>query len=292
MKILVALDPSHASQDVLREVASRPWPATGAFEVVSVVEPSHLWATSDAAQEAARRSEELVSQAFEYLRTRHQNVTGITLFGDPKTVIVTRAKSISADFIVIGSHGVSGLKRFLLGSVAVGVLREASCSVEIVRASAKREGTGRKVLLATDGSKFSDYAAQSIADRPWPAETEVCVLSAVELMLPAGYAFLEPPNIDTSVLREARAQAMQRSQDAIRRARDILSVAGLNTSESVSVLLEPPRTIILNEAAQWGADLIVLGSHGHRGIDRLLLGSVSEAVAMHAACSVEIIRRR
>jgi len=53
--------------------------------------------------------------------------------------------------------------------------------------AAEREGTVRKVLLATDGSQFSDRAVQSIVDRPWPAGTEVCVLSAVELMLPAGY---------------------------------------------------------------------------------------------------------
>ena len=118
------------------------------------------------------------------------------------------------------------------------------------------------------------------------------VLSAVELLLPTGYAFFEPPNFDTPVLESARAEAMKRSQDAIERAREILDAAGLKSSESISVLMEPARTIVLNEAVEWGADLIVMGSHGYRGIDRLLLGSVSESVAMHAACSVEVIRRR
>jgi nucleotide-binding universal stress UspA family protein len=47
----------------------------------------------------------------------------------------------------------------------------------------------------------------------------------------------------------------------------------------------------LSEAAEWEADLIVVGSHGRRGVNRFLLGSVSEAVALHANCSVEIIRR-
>jgi len=61
-------------------------------------------------------------------------------------------------------------------------------------------------------------------------------------------------------------------------------------SESTSVLLDTPKAIILDEAARWGADLIVFGSHGHRGLDRLL-GSVSEAVAMHAGCSVEVIHK-
>jgi nucleotide-binding universal stress UspA family protein len=88
---------------------------------------------------------------------------------------------------------------------------------------------------------------------------------------------------------------MKRSQDAITRAREILSssvtTSQLNVSEAVSVLLETPQTIVLNEAAEWGADLIVVGSHGRHGVDRFLLGSVSESIAMHARCSVEVIRK-
>ena len=53
-----------------------------------------------------------------------------------------------------------------------------------------------------------------------------------------------------------------------------------------------PRTVIVDEAAEWGADLIVLGSHGHTGLTRLLLGSVAQAVVAHAPCSVEVVRRR
>jgi nucleotide-binding universal stress UspA family protein len=56
------------------------------------------------------------------------------------------------------------------------------------------------------------------------------------------------------------------------------------------VLLGGPRSVIIDEADKWGADLIVVGSHGHRGFERFLLGSVSEGVARHAHCSVEVIR--
>jgi nucleotide-binding universal stress UspA family protein len=55
--------------------------------------------------------------------------------------------------------------------------------------------------------------------------------------------------------------------------------------------LGEPRAVILDTAKTWGANLIVLGSHGRRGMDRFLLGSVSEAVAIHAHCSVEVIRK-
>ncbi|HKG22127.1 MAG TPA: universal stress protein, partial [Blastocatellia bacterium] len=53
-----------------------------------------------------------------------------------------------------------------------------------------------------------------------------------------------------------------------------------------------PRYLITDEAERWGADLIVVGSHGYQGLTRLLLGSVSQAVASHAKCSVEIVRGR
>jgi nucleotide-binding universal stress UspA family protein len=72
----------------------------------------------------------------------------------------------------------------------------------------------------------------------------------------------------------------------------MVSVNCRNVSQSISVLLERPAKIILDEADQWDPDLIVVGSHGRHGVGRFLLGSVSEAVAMHAHCSVEVVRSR
>jgi nucleotide-binding universal stress UspA family protein len=71
---------------------------------------------------------------------------------------------------------------------------------------------------------------------------------------------------------------------------EILSRTFSKISESISVLLDGPKAVILAEAEKTRADLIVVGSHGHHGIERFLLGSVSEGVALHAHCSVEVIR--
>ena len=70
MKILIAMDTSPASQAALEEIGSRPWPVGSSFEVLSVVEPSHLWATSEVALEAARQSEQVVETAVEQLRSK------------------------------------------------------------------------------------------------------------------------------------------------------------------------------------------------------------------------------
>jgi nucleotide-binding universal stress UspA family protein len=162
--------------------------------------------------------------------------------------------------------------------------------VEIVRTREGKLPGVHKILLATDGSEFSERAARSIAQRPWPEGTEIEVLSVVELVLGNAQALLEPPYMDSDQLELQREQGMRRAQDAVASAVEILSQAFPKVSESISVLLSGPKAVIIDEAGKWGADLIVVGSHGHRGIERFLLGSVSEGVAMHAYCSVEVIR--
>jgi nucleotide-binding universal stress UspA family protein len=68
----------------------------------------------------------------------------------------------------------------------------------------------------------------------------------------------------------------------------VLATAGLKAAGSVPS--GNAKEVLLEEAKSWGADLIVVGSHGRRGLKRFLLGSVSEAVAMNAHCSVVVVR--
>ncbi len=288
MKVLLAMDSSAGSQAALDEVASRPWPVGTAVEVLNVVEPAHLWTFSETAEVTIQRSKELVERAASQLRSRGLETIGVSSSGDPKTVILDHAKTIGADFVVVGSHGTSAVARFLLGNVATAVVRYAPCSVDVVRGPAR--GSARKILLATDGSASSQAAARSIAARPWPPGTEIRVLSVVEFLVSTAQALFEPPFVQSEQLETLRAEAMKHAQDAVAGAVEILRATGLDVSESVSVLLEGPMRVILADAKQWGADRIVMGSHGRRGIDRFLMGSVSEGVAMHAECSVEVIR--
>ena len=289
MQILLAIDSSSASEAAVNEVALRPWPIGTTIELLGVIEPAHSWAVSQVVEEVTRRTENLVQRAAERLQSCGLKARPLVLSGDPKAVIVDHAADLEADFVVVGSHGVTGLTRFLLGSVAKAVVRFSPCSVEVVRRVAT--GGPMKVLLATDGSGCSVLAARSIAERPWPSGAEIRILSVVELGLSTFQAFLEPPFVDSSAMEMLRADAMKHSQDAILAAEQIVTGTGLKASTTVSVLVESPKQIILDEASHWNADLIVVGSHGRRGINRFLLGSVSEAVATHAECSVEVIRR-
>jgi nucleotide-binding universal stress UspA family protein len=287
MKILLAIDHSAASQTAINEVAVRPWPAGTSVEVISVVDSVAPWITSEVIEEVARRAKDLVQRAADRLASCGLNATSDVFSGDPKIAILDRAGELRADLLVAGPHGAGDLARFLLGSVAKAIARLAPCSVELVR---HRSPASMKLLLATDASECSLAAVRSVATRPWPEGTEVRVLSAVEYHLPFLQATLEPSFINPSSMEKLRGEAMQRAQDAIRAAEEAVAAAGLKTSEALSVLIESPAQAILDEAKRWSADLIVVGSHGHRGLNRFLLGSISEAVAMHAECSVELIR--
>lgn len=290
MKLLLAIDSSKGSQTAVDEVAARPWPAGSTAEVISVVEPAHLWTMSITSEEAGRRAKEVVERAARQLSSSGLPAVGVVAGGDPKTLILDRLTGMRADLAVVGSHGVSAVTRFLLGNVAASVARHAPCSVEIVRAP--KGHPVRKLLLATDGSECSKAAAKSIAARPWPNGLEIRVLSVVEFYLPTAQALLEPPFITSSQVPVLREEAMKHAQDAVAAAMEDLASTRAKLSESISVLLKSPKTVILEEAGEWGADLIVVGSHGRRGLERFLLGSVAESVATHAECSVEVIRTR
>ncbi|HZM98604.1 MAG TPA: universal stress protein [Pyrinomonadaceae bacterium] len=145
-----------------------------------------------------------------------------------------------------------------------------------------------KILLAVDGSSCSDAAVDEVARRPWPEGSLVKVLTAFELPTPpTPEAWALPINYFQEMDTALRKQA----EDIIDRALQTLK-SSANKSFSIDAVLlpGPPRTVILEEAENWGADLIVLGSHGYRAWERFLLGSVSQAVVSHAKCSVEVVR--
>jgi nucleotide-binding universal stress UspA family protein len=141
-----------------------------------------------------------------------------------------------------------------------------------------------KVLLAIDESKFSQAAAQAVIERVLPKDTEVRVLHVVTPISPV-VGEMGTGITDTSAWEQAQLTQAKTLVDEVAQR---LRAARLNVSTVVEE--GDPKTKIIDHAAYWHADLIVLGSHGRKGIDRFLLGSVSEAVARHAPCSVEIVR--
>jgi nucleotide-binding universal stress UspA family protein len=146
MKILIAIDNSDFSQAALKSVMARPWPPDTAVKVLHVVEPPSLLMGREmgaydpefeAVWKALReQAKDLVSKAADKLRAAKFNVSTELVEGNPKSLILDTANQWHADMIVMGSHGWSGLNRFLMGSVSQDVVRHAHCSVEIIRSAA------------------------------------------------------------------------------------------------------------------------------------------------------------
>jgi nucleotide-binding universal stress UspA family protein len=129
-----------------------------------------------------------------------------------------------------------------------------------------------------DDSKFSEAAVQAVIAQHQPKATEVQVLNVVDLGIP----------IPTSYAAVFRQESLKHGQELVQRAKEALSKAGFKVQTAAEE--GDPKSVILDHAARWNADLIVMGSHGRKGSERFLMGSVSDAVARHAHCSVEIVR--
>jgi nucleotide-binding universal stress UspA family protein len=294
MKVLIAIDSSPCSQRVLDEASARPWPLDTDFFVLNVVDVQRFSRFPAMIEDARREATQLVySGAEQLLHAGHQALAEVRM-GFPRKVISECAKELQPDLIMVGSHGRSAIGRFLLGSVAQAVLRIAPCPVEIVRfpaGGAAPSSHPMKVLLATDGSECSLAAAISVAARPWPMGTVFKVVAVEELVaLEAPMAASPLASIyPASLLEELLADARTRAVNAVEGARKMLQTAGLNLLDQQPIPAGDARSTILDLAQAWPADLVVLGSHGRRGWDRLLMGSVAESVAVHAHCSVEVI---
>ena len=144
-----------------------------------------------------------------------------------------------------------------------------------------------KILLAVDGSQFSDAAVEEVAGRPWPEASEVDVLSVYE---PPASPTTETWALPQRYYEEMEEASQQLFREAANRAVERLQAAHSKLQINSEIARGYPAEVILDRANRWGTDLIVVGSHGYSGLKRFLLGSVSQNVSLHARCSVEIVR--
>jgi nucleotide-binding universal stress UspA family protein len=208
----------------------------------------------------------------------------------PTQGLVRKLEQWEPDLMVVGSRGRSGVGRMLLGSVSQAVISHAACSVRVGRCAAGAvppEGAPVKVAVAVDGSVDAAAAVSAVASRAWPAGSTALVLTAVDLPLSMALLGLgapigtlpNEPDLDGHARARLAAEAVERE----------LTDAGLT---AISIVREgDPKRMIVEEAQQWGADCIFVGAQGHGRVEKLLLGSVSSAVAARAHCSVEIVRQ-
>jgi nucleotide-binding universal stress UspA family protein len=296
MKILLAIDSSSTSQHVIQEAARRPWPFGTTLGVISIVDLGRWEGLPTLMEDAKREAQRLVDDAADKLAACGHEVFREIQLGLPKKAIPKFAKQWGADLVMVGAHGENQMIRFLLGSVTQVVVRNSPCSVEIVRpnpVASQSSSHAMKILLATDGSECSVKAVYSVANRPWPPQSQIRIMSVVQLWNPENPLPAPPLGSEypTSSLEQLWKKAHLRANQAVAEARKIFTGTNLIVCDGNATPVGDPRPVLLDEAKICEANLIVVGSHGRQGFDRLLMGSVSEAIALHAHCSVEVIRR-
>ncbi|HSK04246.1 MAG TPA: universal stress protein [Kofleriaceae bacterium] len=229
--------------------------------------------------EAARGLDDAVREATALGARR---VTWKLLHGVPWRAIVDALDEPAFELAVIGTHGRTGLSRFLLGSVAEKVVRHAPCSVLAVRTEGE-VGSFTHALVPVDFSDGARHAIDRAAELVRPGGAGITLLHIIEA--PVSYSGELP---DPELLRELDrrgAESLERTATELRSRVTVPVTArsrvGWPGAEILAALDHDPTI-----------DLIVMGSHGRTGIKRVLLGSVAEKVVRHARCPVLVARQR
>lgn len=265
-------------------------------------------ATERAAALAKRLGAELLivhagkeSDALNQLASDHGG-KAIAVQGAPADVLVSQTEAAGGGLLVVGSVGMSGAKRFLLGSVPNKVSHHAATDVLIVKTDPPRESKGySKVLVGTDGSPTAMRAvdmASELANRLGAKTTIVCVYQPPsEQELEAYKADPDDPVAQWNVGKEVRDVPSEfkwriagtaQAEDILDRAAERAEKAGID-AEVRAIQGNPAEELIALADAE-DFDMIAVGSVGMSGARRFMLGNVPHRISHHAPTDVLILR--
>ncbi len=294
MRILFATDGSTGAGQALQLLASSFEP--GGVEIVEVISvlprvPGGPGASSaDAPQTLVEQghqeaAEHHVHGAAEHLKAIGFEAVETVRAGHPAEIIVTHAIARQSDLIVLGTRGLSGLRRRVIGSVSGKVARYAPSSVLVARSA----GPIRSVLLGYDASPDADVALELVARLPLLGGPRVSVCSAYDVVRPfsSGLAPTMVAQVNAAYrdsLRWAREAAEAMAASAEERMLELGVAATHRTAHG------PAHEQLAIAASELSADLLVVGSRGLSGIQRFFLGSTSAALVTQPPTSVLVAR--
>ena len=292
--MLIAYDGSESADEACDLVAAIEWPPGSELRVVTAYAPylpgsfapDELFdpAIPETVFEADREAAEARAKvAAERIGRSTTMDDWVAVNGRPANVVLAEATAWSADLVVVGTRGLGPFTAALLGSVSDEIVDHATCPVLVVR-----RPSIERVVLADDGSASARTAAAVLA---WP----IFDRSRVRVVTVSGAVAHDigapgPGRVATA--RDDRRRMVEVELAAVdalaRSSADRLAAAGLTTE--IDVRHGDPAHEIIRAATDWKADLIVMGTRGRTGLERLLLGSVARKVLQHAPCSVLIER--
>lgn len=281
-KILVAFDGSESSKNALVQAVNLVDGDNSRITVASIMLPYDgemdlVW-VKDIREAMKKSCESILSEA---KRIAGDSIKIICEEGEVHERIIELANVEGCDLIVMGRRGLRRLERVLVGSVTARVIGHSHKDVLVLPQEAAI-GWGN-ILLAVDGSRYSDAAANKAISLTKLYHGELKILSVVDVPLEF---YAESPK----AVEELTSKAKRIVEDVSRRAEAAnVKSSGYVREGNVSEVI---TGFALNEnvVAPLAADIIIMGSHGRTGIRRLLMGSVAERVIGHAMCPVLVIK--
>ena len=307
MKILLATDGSQSAMAAIDFLLRLPLPPACDFTLLTVIEkeayksrkktelnPEQLELLRQTKTMLQDEAEEVLTKAASKLQDAGCTSSSLTRSGHPSREIVRMAKKHAVDLVVVGSHGLGGVKRFLLGSVSDQVLAYAPCSVLIVKPCSDNPATDAtiprevdkalRILLAYDDSVSSKQAVDFCAALPLDESVEITALTVLPLV-----------KLYRQDIKQRLSWVWKEKKKLAQKSLDRLSNEVEWTTPHISTHLREAADVsqeILDLAEQTQCHLILLGHKGKGAIEKFLLGSVTTRIAHHAPCSVLAVRNR
>lgn len=284
-KLLLPTDGSEFSEGAIREAVNLAKTCSSKLFVVSVIETNPEY--ESIAPQLIEKAEKETRQHLESVKNRAAkegvDCEIIARQGeDPYKYIVDEAAKHQVSMIIMGRRGRKGLKRLMMGSVTAKVIGHSPCNVLVVPRAARLEF--RKILVATDGSKYSNAAASEAV-----AIAKRCGASLIAASV-VPYESISPLGIVHSEMQWelVTEESRKAAENNIKNVKEIAEKEDVKIEELI--LEGRPYEAIINAAKEKRVDLIVVGSHGRTGLDRLLMGSVTERIIGHADCAVLVVK--
>jgi len=292
-QILIPLDGSKIAEKVLPYARSVARSLKIPVELMAVTEILTLTAGK------AHHLDALVDAAIlrnqEYLQKIAKTFTGVSVdytveAGAPEEVIITKGAAKKGTLIAMATHGRSGIKRWLLGSIAEKVLRGASNPVLLVRADEKvgteGEVTPSRIIVPLDGSELAEAVLPSVVELAQAIHLKVILLRSYTLKPILGGYERYIPDLD---LNKLKAESEEDAISYLGSKAQQLKSQGLDDVTPLASAGEAAETII--ELAKGSPNsLIAMCTHGRSGVMRWVLGSVTEKVVRHSDNPVLVVR--
>ncbi len=285
MRVLIALDWSEQTFAAVREVSYLydlqevvlvHGIDLGMFQYPLVADMSNMQGYDDFRKAMENAGQQLLDHTTTLLPSESLSITRVCEFAKPASLILDKARDTGAELIVIGARGRGRVGEFVLGSVSHRVALHANCSTLIVK---EREGPVKRVVVAIEGQEDGARIKAWLLAHPFKNPVDLTIVSVVR-PIPSTDPFSLFPLQDWTDIAVRSAEDLVKGLAA--------SLMNHRYTVGTQVTVGDP-TDILTERAR-SADLLIIGSHGRKGLERFLLGSISHALLHGVPCPILVVR--